>query len=62
MHVPFRNPPGFLTVDDNAKMLELMGAGKIRSTTIPVRFEEVGDAIGMVRRGEASGRFVVIYD
>jgi alcohol dehydrogenase, propanol-preferring len=50
------------TLDDHAKVLELMGAGKIRSTTIPIRFQEVGDAIGMVERGEASGRFVVVYD
>ncbi len=26
VHVPFRNPPGFLTVDDNAKMLRGMSA------------------------------------
>jgi alkanesulfonate monooxygenase SsuD/methylene tetrahydromethanopterin reductase-like flavin-dependent oxidoreductase (luciferase family) len=39
VHVPFRNPPGFLTVDDNAKML--------RGLTAPRSFTKDGRAINM---------------
>jgi alkanesulfonate monooxygenase SsuD/methylene tetrahydromethanopterin reductase-like flavin-dependent oxidoreductase (luciferase family) len=39
VHVPFRNPPGFLTVDDNAKML--------RGLTAPRSFSKDGRAINM---------------
>jgi alkanesulfonate monooxygenase SsuD/methylene tetrahydromethanopterin reductase-like flavin-dependent oxidoreductase (luciferase family) len=39
VHVPFRNPPGFLTVDDNAKML--------RGMTPPRSFTKDGRAISM---------------
>jgi alkanesulfonate monooxygenase SsuD/methylene tetrahydromethanopterin reductase-like flavin-dependent oxidoreductase (luciferase family) len=39
VHVPFRNPPGFLTVDDNAKML--------RGLTAPRSFTKDGRAVNM---------------
>ena len=39
VHVPFRNPPGFLSVDDNAKML--------RGMTPPRSFTKDGRAINM---------------
>jgi alkanesulfonate monooxygenase SsuD/methylene tetrahydromethanopterin reductase-like flavin-dependent oxidoreductase (luciferase family) len=39
VHVPFRNPPGFLTVDDNAKML--------RGMTPPRSFTKDGRVISM---------------
>jgi alkanesulfonate monooxygenase SsuD/methylene tetrahydromethanopterin reductase-like flavin-dependent oxidoreductase (luciferase family) len=39
VHVPFRNPPGFLTADDNAKML--------RGLTAPRSFTKDGRAINM---------------
>lgn len=39
VHVPFRNPPGFLTVDDNAKML--------RGLSAPRSFTKDGRAINM---------------
>ena len=39
VHVPFRNPPGFLTVDDNARML--------RGQTAPRSFTKDGRAINM---------------
>ena len=39
VHVPFRNPPGFLTVDDNAKML--------RGVSPPRSFTKDGRAISM---------------
>jgi len=39
VHVPFRNPPGFLTVDDNAKML--------RGMSPPRSFTKDGRAISM---------------
>jgi alkanesulfonate monooxygenase SsuD/methylene tetrahydromethanopterin reductase-like flavin-dependent oxidoreductase (luciferase family) len=39
VHVPFRNPPGFLTVDDNAKLL--------RGLTAPRSFTKDGRAINM---------------
>src|SRR5260221_8336670 len=39
VHVPFRNPPGFLSVDDNAKML--------RGMTPPRSFTKDGRSISM---------------
>jgi alkanesulfonate monooxygenase SsuD/methylene tetrahydromethanopterin reductase-like flavin-dependent oxidoreductase (luciferase family) len=39
VHVPFRNPPGFLTVDDNARML--------RGQTAPRSFTKDGRPINM---------------
>jgi alkanesulfonate monooxygenase SsuD/methylene tetrahydromethanopterin reductase-like flavin-dependent oxidoreductase (luciferase family) len=39
VHVPFRNPPGFLTVDDNAKML--------RGLSAPRSFTKDGRAVNM---------------
>jgi alkanesulfonate monooxygenase SsuD/methylene tetrahydromethanopterin reductase-like flavin-dependent oxidoreductase (luciferase family) len=39
VHAPFRNPPGFLTVDDNAKML--------RGMTPPRSFTKDGRSISM---------------
>ena len=39
VHVPFRNPPGFLTVDDNARML--------RGQSAPRSFTKDGRAINM---------------
>ncbi len=39
VHVPFRNPPGFLTVDDNARML--------RGQSAPRSFTKDGRAVNM---------------
>ena len=53
VHVPFRNPPGFLTADDNAKMLR--GLSAPRSFTKDGRGDEHarGQRAGPDRRGRA---------
>jgi len=50
------------TVEDNANVLELMAAGRMKSFTTQIGFDQIGDAIEQVRRGEARGRLVAIYD
>ncbi|MAP64407.1 MAG: alcohol dehydrogenase [Microbacterium sp.] len=51
------------TLDDNAKVLELMAAGKMTSFTQIVGFDDIPAAIESVRAGQATkGRFVVSYD
>lgn len=50
------------TNQDNSEVLKLMAQGVLHSETECIRFEDVGDAIGRLERGENSGRFVVIYD
>jgi len=49
-------------VDDNAKVLQMMAEGKLKSRTAIIGFDEVADAIERLRRGDVSGRFVVITD
>jgi D-arabinose 1-dehydrogenase-like Zn-dependent alcohol dehydrogenase len=50
------------TNEDNAKVLELMAAGKLESITECIRFDDVGSAMDRLRRGDVKGRFAVIYD
>jgi D-arabinose 1-dehydrogenase-like Zn-dependent alcohol dehydrogenase len=45
----------------NAEVLKLMASGQLKAATECIRFEEVGDAIERLRRGENTGRLVVIY-
>ena len=49
------------TNDDNAKVLELMAAGKLTSITECIRFDEIGSAIDRLRHGDVKGRFAVLY-
>jgi alcohol dehydrogenase, propanol-preferring len=50
------------TNQDNADVLELMARGVLRSETECIRFQDIGDAIGRLRRGENTGRFAILYD
>jgi propanol-preferring alcohol dehydrogenase len=50
------------TNEDNAEVLALMAAGHLTSETECIRFDEVGEAIERLQRGENSGRLVVIYE
>jgi alcohol dehydrogenase, propanol-preferring len=47
---------------DVAMVLDMMAERKLTSRTTVIRFEEVGDALGKLERGEISGRLVVKYD
>jgi D-arabinose 1-dehydrogenase-like Zn-dependent alcohol dehydrogenase len=50
------------TTQDNADVLDLMAQGVLKADTECIRFEEIGDAIGRLRRGENTGRFAVLFD
>ncbi|MDT3444942.1 MULTISPECIES: zinc-binding dehydrogenase [unclassified Pseudofrankia] len=50
------------TNEDNAKVLQLMAAGHLQSETERIAFDEIGEAIERLRRGENAGRLAVIYD
>jgi len=48
--------------EDNAEVLQLMAAGDLRSETECIRFDEVGEAIERLRRGDIVGRLAVTYE
>jgi D-arabinose 1-dehydrogenase-like Zn-dependent alcohol dehydrogenase len=48
--------------EDNAEVLELMAAGKLRSRTTCIGFDEIGEAIRQLERGEITTRLAVLYD
>jgi D-arabinose 1-dehydrogenase-like Zn-dependent alcohol dehydrogenase len=50
------------TNKDNAEVLALMADGHVRSETECIRFDEVGEAIERLRRGDTTGRLTVIYE
>ena len=50
------------SVDDNAEVLRLMSEGKVSARTTCIGFDEVGRAFGLLERGEALTRMVVVYD
>jgi propanol-preferring alcohol dehydrogenase len=50
------------TNEGNAAVLQLMADGHLVSDTECIRFDEIGDAIERLRRGENKGRLAVVYD
>jgi propanol-preferring alcohol dehydrogenase len=49
------------TNEDNAKVLDMMAQGTLTSRTTIIGFDEVGAALGQLRRGEITGRLAVAY-
>jgi D-arabinose 1-dehydrogenase-like Zn-dependent alcohol dehydrogenase len=47
---------------DNAEVLQLMAEGHLTSETECIGFDEIGDAIEKLQRGENKGRYAVIYE
>lgn len=47
---------------DNARVLALMASGELRSQTVKIRFDDVGEALATLQRGGTVGRFVVDYE
>jgi D-arabinose 1-dehydrogenase-like Zn-dependent alcohol dehydrogenase len=50
------------TNEGNAAVLQMMADGDLVSDTECISFDEIGDAIGRLERGENTGRFAVVYD
>ena len=50
------------STEDNAQVLSLMSEGKIAARTTIVGFDDVGDAVRRLDRGEVIGRLVVRYE
>jgi D-arabinose 1-dehydrogenase-like Zn-dependent alcohol dehydrogenase len=50
------------STDDNARVLDMMAEGALTSRTTRISFEEIGDALGRLQRGETIGRLAVAYD
>jgi D-arabinose 1-dehydrogenase-like Zn-dependent alcohol dehydrogenase len=51
------------SIEDHAKVLELMSEGELHSQTTIIGFDEIGDAIGKLERGDLmGGRFVALSD
>ncbi|WP_238889896.1 zinc-binding dehydrogenase [Mycobacterium sp. IDR2000157661] len=48
--------------NDLTEVVALAGAGKIKDSVTPVRFEEVNDHIEALGRGDFIGRAVIVYD
>jgi 2-desacetyl-2-hydroxyethyl bacteriochlorophyllide A dehydrogenase len=49
------------TNQDNSNVLQLMAEGVLKSDTECIGFEDIGAAIGRLRRGENKGRLAVLY-
>jgi D-arabinose 1-dehydrogenase-like Zn-dependent alcohol dehydrogenase len=50
------------TNEDTAEVLQLMADGHLVSETECIGFDEIGEAIEKLRRGENKGRLAVIYE
>ncbi|MGW0982161.1 zinc-binding dehydrogenase [Streptomyces xiamenensis] len=50
------------TLEDCAAVLELIAAGKVASRITRIGFDEIGEGIGRLERGEVIGRLVAVYD
>ena len=50
------------TTDDLRDCLELLASGELDPEIHTCKFEEIGEGIEKLRRGEVSGRLVCIYD
>ena len=48
--------------EDNARVLEMMAGGQLTSRTTIIGFDEVGEAMGKLARGEITGRLAVMYE
>jgi propanol-preferring alcohol dehydrogenase len=50
------------TNEDNAEVLQLMAGGHLRAETECIRFDQVGEAMERLQRGDVTGRLIVIYE
>lgn len=50
------------TTEDVADVLHLMAAGEAKSNVTAITFDEIGEAMGRLERGEATGRAVALLD
>jgi len=50
------------SVEDYAATVELMGSGQVSVSTSPISFEQIGEQLGALERGEANGRLTAILD
>ena len=49
-------------VDDIADCLALMATGQLKPNIETIRFEQIGEGIERLARGEVKGRLVAVYD
>ncbi|MER5177253.1 zinc-binding dehydrogenase [Streptomyces sp. NPDC002896] len=49
------------TLQDCADVLDLIAAGKVTSRITQIGFDEIGDGVGKLERGEVIGRLVAVY-
>jgi D-arabinose 1-dehydrogenase-like Zn-dependent alcohol dehydrogenase len=47
--------------EDNARVLDMMATGSLSSRTTLIGFDEIGDALGRLGRGEVAGRLAAVY-
>ncbi|MGW6143610.1 zinc-binding dehydrogenase [Streptomyces sp. NPDC055140] len=50
------------TAEDCQAVLDLIAAGKVSSRITPIGFDEIGEGIGRLERGEVIGRLVAVYE